>query len=300
MVDDGARQLRRSEYDDLTEGTGESIRAVAYRHAEAEIIDLDELVRRRRSDAEEIVIDLRSADTHIDVEISVDAVSVREVDSTIDLRELEAFEAVPPEPAADPQTTTRIRPVAGLAVASPTSRLMKRAMDVSLAFFTLLVLSPLMIGVALVVAVTSAGPALYRSTRVGKDGEEFTFLKFRSMYVDADARKEALGERNEASGPVFKMRNDPRITPVGRFLRRTSLDELPQLFHVLTGRMSLVGPRPALPAEVAEYDDRERMRLAVRPGLTCIWQVSGRSNLGFDTWIAMDLEYIENLSLIHI
>ncbi len=151
--------------------------------------------------------------------------------------------------------------------------------------------------IAVLVAVTTPGPVLYRSERVGKDGQVFSFLKFRSMFIDAPARLEELRDHNEQTGPVFKMENDPRITPIGKFLRRGSIDELPQLLHVLSGRMSIVGPRPALVAEVEQYSDVERQRLLVKPGITCIWQVSGRSTIDFDTWVAMDLEYIRCWSL---
>jgi lipopolysaccharide/colanic/teichoic acid biosynthesis glycosyltransferase len=133
--------------------------------------------------------------------------------------------------------------------------------------------------------------------RVGHNGRRFRFYKFRSMYVDAERRLNDLRHENEVDGPVFKIRRDPRITKVGAFLRRTSLDELPQLINVLRGEMSVVGPRPPLPREVDQYRPTDMIRLSVKPGLTCLWQIRGRSTLGFDTWMEFDREYISNLSL---
>jgi lipopolysaccharide/colanic/teichoic acid biosynthesis glycosyltransferase len=140
--------------------------------------------------------------------------------------------------------------------------------------------------------MTSPGPILFRQTRLGRAGQPFTCYKFRSMTVSAESEKADLLHLNEANGPVFKVRNDPRMTRAGKWLRRLSIDELPQLINVLVGEMSLVGPRPPLPDEVAKYEPRQRGRLAVKPELTCIWQVSGRSNIGFEEWIELDLEYI--------
>jgi lipopolysaccharide/colanic/teichoic acid biosynthesis glycosyltransferase len=159
------------------------------------------------------------------------------------------------------------------------------------------VLSPILIIAAAAVAFTSPGPILYRQRRVGRDGEPFTMPKFRSMHDRAHEERDRHQELNEAAGPVFKIREDPRITNVGRLLRRLSIDELPQLFNVVKGEMSLVGPRPALPEECAHYTEREMGRLLVKPGLTCSWQVSGRSDVTFDQWVDMDLEYIETWSL---
>jgi exopolysaccharide biosynthesis polyprenyl glycosylphosphotransferase len=175
---------------------------------------------------------------------------------------------------------------------------LKRVIDISGALFALLILSPLLGLTALVVACTSPGPVFFRQERVGQLGKTFSFLKFRSMYVDAEERRaeyEALNQHS--SGPIFKIRNDPRMTPVGRVIRKLSIDELPQLFHVLSGKMSLVGPRPPLPAEVAKYRPREYARLLAKPGLTCIWQVSGRSDLDFETWVEMDISYIRHWNL---
>ncbi len=175
----------------------------------------------------------------------------------------------------------------------------KRALDVVLSALALLVLSPLFLAVAIAIRLDSPGPVFFRQRRVGMNGREFTLLKFRSMYQDAQARLDALRARNEVSGPVFKMKDDPRVTRVGRFIRRTSVDELPQFWNVLRGQMSVVGPRPPIPSEVEQYERRHLRRLSVKPGITCTWQVSGRSSIGFDRWMELDLSYIDNWSLWH-
>jgi exopolysaccharide biosynthesis polyprenyl glycosylphosphotransferase len=175
---------------------------------------------------------------------------------------------------------------------------LKRVIDIIGALLGLLILSPMLVITALAVACTSTGPVFFRQERIGHLGKTFSFLKFRSMYVDAEERKAEYEDLNEhSSGPIFKIRNDPRMTPVGRVIRKLSIDELPQLFHVLSGKMSLVGPRPPLPAEVAKYRPHEYARLLAKPGLTCIWQVSGRSDLDFETWVEMDISYIRHWSL---
>lgn len=184
-----------------------------------------------------------------------------------------------------------------LSAALPWQMFVKRVVDVIGATLALTVLFPILLATALAVRLTSPGPIIHRQIRIGQDGDPFVFLKFRSMYVDAEHLKKSLTQYNEAEGPIFKIKQDPRITPVGRWIRKLSIDEMPQLLHVLTGQMSLVGPRPHLPEEVAVYDGEARRRLAVRPGVTGIWQVSGRSDLDFDTWIAMDLEYLDHWSL---
>jgi exopolysaccharide biosynthesis polyprenyl glycosylphosphotransferase len=173
----------------------------------------------------------------------------------------------------------------------------KRAFDVAVSALGLLVLSPLVLGVALAVKLESPGPVLFRQRRVGRAGREFTLFKFRSMRAGAEQDRDALLAQNEADGPVFKLRDDPRVTRVGRFLRRTSIDELPQLWNVLRGEMSLVGPRPPLPEEVRRYERWQRRRLSVKPGITCTWQVSGRSDVGFRRWMELDLAYIDGWSL---
>ena len=175
--------------------------------------------------------------------------------------------------------------------------LFKRAFDVLSSGVALLLLSPAFLATAVAVKLDSPGPIFFRQTRVGKNGRPFKLLKFRSMHIDAEARLESLRAQNEASGPVFKMKNDPRVTRVGRFIRRTSLDELPQFLNVFSGEMSIVGPRPPVPAEVKQYQRWQRRRLSVKPGITCTWQVSGRSNISFDQWMKLDLEYIDTWSL---
>jgi exopolysaccharide biosynthesis polyprenyl glycosylphosphotransferase len=173
-------------------------------------------------------------------------------------------------------------------------RAVKTALDYGLATFALIVLAPVLAAAAVAVKVTSPGPVLFRQERVGRHGKHFVMHKFRSMYVDAEQRLAQLEHLNEGGGPLFKLRDDPRVTPVGRFIRRYSLDELPQLFDVLLGRMSMVGPRPPLPSEVAQYEDDVRRRLLVKPGLTGLWQVSGRSDLSWEESVRLDLSYVEN------
>lgn len=174
----------------------------------------------------------------------------------------------------------------------------KRAVDVAVSGLGLVLLAPLLLAIGLAVRLTSPGPAIFRQVRVGRFGRHFGFFKFRSMYIDAEARKAALLARNESkAGVIFKMRRDPRVTPLGRVLRRLSLDELPQLLNVLLGDMSLVGPRPPLPSEVREYTLEDRKRLNVTPGLTCIWQISGRSDLSFAEQVRLDKQYIRTHGL---
>lgn len=174
---------------------------------------------------------------------------------------------------------------------------LKRAYDVIFSIMGLVVLSPLLIFSGLGVKLSSRGPIFFKQKRVGLNGRRFTCFKFRSMYVGADMRKKELKRQNIMNGPVFKMRRDPRVTRLGRFMRKFSIDELPQLINVLKGDMSLVGPRPPLAEEVSLYEARHRRRLCMKPGITCIWQVSGRNKIDFDTWMDMDLQYIDNFSL---
>jgi exopolysaccharide biosynthesis polyprenyl glycosylphosphotransferase len=174
---------------------------------------------------------------------------------------------------------------------------LKRATDLAFTCAGLCAIWPILLVIALVVRLDSPGPILYRQQRVGKDGRLFHMLKFRSMYRDADQRRAELSAANEATGPLFKMRNDPRVTRSGRFLRRTSLDELPQLLNVLRGEMSLVGPRPPLPSEVESYEEWQLGRLRAVPGMTGLWQVSGRSEVSFHDMVRLDLHYIRNWSL---
>ncbi|HUB78063.1 MAG TPA: sugar transferase [Bryobacteraceae bacterium] len=175
--------------------------------------------------------------------------------------------------------------------------LVKRAIDLSMAAGGLLVLSPLMALIALLVRLTSPGPAIFRQVRCGLNGRRFVFYKFRSMVENAEELKERLSHLNTRDGVVFKIPGDPRLTPVGRILRKFSIDEWPQLWNVLRGDMSLVGPRPAVPSEVDRYKCWQRRRLRMRPGLTCLWAISGRDNVDFETWMKMDMQYIDNWSL---
>ena len=176
----------------------------------------------------------------------------------------------------------------------------KRVQDVLLSVLALVVLLPVMILIALVILLESPGKSpIFIQTRVGLRGKTFKLFKFRTMCPDAEEHLEELLTRNEMDGPVFKIRNDPRITRVGRFLRKTSLDELPQLWNVLRGDMSLVGPRPALPRETEQYDDHARQRMDVLPGLTCYWQIQPKRNsLSFEKWLELDLKYIRERSLL--
>jgi exopolysaccharide biosynthesis polyprenyl glycosylphosphotransferase len=199
---------------------------------------------------------------------------------------------------------TTIRPVDGLPllhVEHPrlkgARRVFKAVFDSVAALLGVILISPVLLGVALVVRLTSPGPAVFKQVRVGRNGRRFVIYKFRTMYADAEARLAELRHLNENDGTLFKMKRDPRVTPVGRWLRRLSLDEIPQLLNVIKGDMSLVGPRPPLPREVDEYPFDMRRRLVVKPGLTGLWQVSGRSDLSWEESIRLDLRYVENWSL---
>jgi exopolysaccharide biosynthesis polyprenyl glycosylphosphotransferase len=173
----------------------------------------------------------------------------------------------------------------------------KRVFDFVSSLFAIMVLSPVLALIAFIIKLDSKGPVLFKQTRVGLRGRLFQVYKFRTMVINAEELKAQLTNENEQGGPVFKMKNDPRITKAGRFLRKTSLDELPQLFNILRGEMSVVGPRPPIPKEVAEYERWQLRRLSMRPGLTCIWQVSGRNNIPFEQWMRLDLQYIDTWSL---
>lgn len=187
----------------------------------------------------------------------------------------------------------RIQPKEG-----PIYLFFKRAMDIIGSLCGIILLSPLLIIVALAIKIEDPkGSIFFSQQRCGKDNKLFPMYKFRSMVSNAEELLEELMEHNEMDGPVFKIKDDPRITRVGKFIRKTSIDELPQLFNIFMGHMSIVGPRPAIPHEVAEYSHYHKQRLLVKPGLTCIWQVSGRNSIGFDEWMEMDLEYIEKRDL---
>lgn len=172
--------------------------------------------------------------------------------------------------------------------------LLKEVIDRLFALIWIILLLPVFIATAIAIKLESGGPILFTQSRVGQNGRLFKIYKFRSMVVDAEALKEDLQSQNEMSGPVFKMTHDPRVTKVGKFIRKTSIDELPQLLNVLFGDMSMVGPRPPLPTETSQYDNWQRRRLTVKPGITCTWQISGRNNIDFYEWMKMDLDYIDN------
>jgi exopolysaccharide biosynthesis polyprenyl glycosylphosphotransferase len=203
------------------------------------------------------------------------------------------------------QPRLHVGPVGGLAALhveharlSGPALAVKGLVDRVVALSVLVLLAPVLLGIAMLIRATSAGPAIFRQTRVGVNGRAFGFIKFRTMYVGAaDSRAELANQNINGDGLLFKVRNDPRVTPVGAFLRRWSLDELPQLVNVVLGDMSLIGPRPPLPEEVAKYGDDVRRRLAVKPGLTGLWQISGRSDLSWDDAVRLDLHYVDNWSL---
>jgi len=174
---------------------------------------------------------------------------------------------------------------------------MKRLIDLILSILGIVFLSPIMLIIAIAIKVESKGPIIFSQDRVGKDGKFFKMYKFRSMVINAEELKEKLLSQNEMSGPMFKMKDDPRITKVGKFIRKTSIDELPQLFNVIKGDMSLVGPRPNLPKEVAQFSDYHKLKLKAKPGLTCYWQVMGRNSIGFEEWMELDIKYIRERSI---
>ncbi|MDU1936656.1 MAG: sugar transferase [Clostridium sp.] len=172
----------------------------------------------------------------------------------------------------------------------------KRVIDIVCSLSGLLLLSPVLIIVSILIKLESDGPIIFSQDRIGYKGQKFKMYKFRSMVVNAEELKKKLAERNEMSGPMFKMKNDPRVTKVGKFIRKTSIDELPQLINILKGEMSLVGPRPSLPKEVKEFEPWMMERLEVKPGLTCYWQVSGRNDIDFEDWMKLDIKYVRERS----
>ena len=170
----------------------------------------------------------------------------------------------------------------------------KRTIDIICSLFGLIILSPILIIVGLLIKTESKGPIIFSQKRIGLNGREFNMYKFRSMVINAEELKEKLMKQNEMSGPMFKMKDDPRITKVGKIIRKTSIDELPQLINVLKGDMSLVGPRPSLPNEVKDFKPWMLKRLDVKPGLTCYWQVEGRNSITFNEWMKLDVKYVDN------
>jgi exopolysaccharide biosynthesis polyprenyl glycosylphosphotransferase len=180
---------------------------------------------------------------------------------------------------------------------SITYHFLKRVIDICGALIGIILLSPVFIIITIAIKIDSKGPVIFSQSRVGKNDKLFKMYKFRSMVVDAEKLLIKLKDKNEMSGPMFKMKDDPRITRIGKFTRRTSIDELPQLFNILKGDMSFVGPRPNLPAEVAKFSDYHRLKLLVKPGLTCYWQVMGRNEIDFEDWIRLDIKYIEERNI---
>lgn len=172
--------------------------------------------------------------------------------------------------------------------------IIKRVIDIIFSLMGLIVLSPILAIVSIIIKLDSRGPVIFKQERVGYKGEHFFMYKFRSMVVNAEELKEKLKDKNEMSGPMFKIKEDPRITKIGKFIRRTSIDELPQLVNVLKGEMTLVGPRPSLPNEVDKFENWMLKRLEVKPGLTCYWQVSGRNDIGFEEWMKLDCKYVDD------
>lgn len=176
-------------------------------------------------------------------------------------------------------------------------RFIKRTIDIIFSILGLVLLSPLLIIIAIIIKIDSKGPIFFAQERVGYKGNHFKMYKFRSMVLNAEELKEKLQEKNEMSGPMFKMKDDPRVTKIGKFIRKTSIDELPQLINVLLGQMSLVGPRPSLPKEVEKFETWMLERLNVKPGLTCYWQVSGRNDIDFEDWMKLDIKYVNERNL---
>ena len=176
--------------------------------------------------------------------------------------------------------------------------ILKRSLDFIASLVGLIILSPVVLVVAILIKLESKGPIIFSQKRIGLNGKEFKMYKFRSMVQNAEELKEKLQKQNEMSGPMFKIKNDPRVTKVGKFIRKTSIDELPQLINVLKGDMSLVGPRPSLPKEVENFEGWMLRRLDVKPGLTCYWQVSGRNNIDFEDWMKLDIKYVEERNFL--
>lgn len=174
----------------------------------------------------------------------------------------------------------------------------KRIIDIFCSVLGIVAMIPVFIVISILIKLDSKGKIVFSQVRVGKNGKIFMMYKFRSMIINAEELLDKLQDNNEMSGPMFKMKEDPRITKVGKFIRRTSIDELPQLFNVLKGEMSLVGPRPNLPREVAKFDENHRLKLLAKPGLTCYWQVMGRNEIGFEEWMKLDIKYVEERNIL--
>jgi exopolysaccharide biosynthesis polyprenyl glycosylphosphotransferase len=295
-VEDLITELRRDSYHGLTvvaacvrETTSETVAGIPVFGGLA-ASDVVDAVSRSRADT---VAVLSSSD--------LDSVTLRQIAWGLEKTGTELCVAPALLDVAGPRTT--IRPIAGLTLLhvdhpqlSGPRQVLKDLFDRSAAAVALVLMTPLMIAIATAIKLSDSGPALFTQTRIGKDGQPFKIYKFRTMVVDAEKRLAELLEKNENDGAKFKIRRDPRVTEIGSQLRKWSLDELPQLFNILLGEMSLVGPRPALPDETAQYAAHVRRRLAVRPGLTGLWQVSGRSDLTWDESVRLDIRYVENWS----
>jgi len=295
-VEDLITELRRDSYHGLTvvaacvrETTSETVAGIPVFGGMA-ASDVVDAVSRSRADT---VAVLSSSD--------LDSVTLRQIAWGLEKTGTELCVAPALLDVAGPRTT--IRPIAGLTLLhvdhpqlSGPRQVLKDLFDRSAAAVALVLMTPLMVAIAIAIKLSDSGPALFTQTRIGKDGQPFKIYKFRTMVVDAEKRLAELLEKNENDGAKFKIRRDPRVTEIGGQLRKWSLDELPQLFNILLGEMSLVGPRPALPDETAQYAAHVRRRLAVRPGLTGLWQVSGRSDLTWDESVRLDIRYVENWS----
>jgi exopolysaccharide biosynthesis polyprenyl glycosylphosphotransferase len=301
-VEDLVRQLRRERYH------GMDVVAVclpeAFGAGEQGIREVEDVPVLGEFAEAALVVDSTRADTVAVLACpEFDGVALRRLAWQLEKNDTDLVVAPALMDVAGPRTS--IRPVAGLPLLhvehpelSGSRQVAKSLFDRTAAVLALLLFGPLFGAIVVAIRVTSAGPALFRQTRVGKDGREFTVLKFRTMVRDAEKRKAALIAQNEHDdGVLFKIRSDPRVTGIGAWLRRYSIDELPQLINVLRGDMSLVGPRPPLPDEVAKYGDDVRRRLVVKPGMTGLWQVSGRADLSWEESVRLDLRYVENWSL---
>ncbi|HXG61464.1 MAG TPA: sugar transferase [Planctomycetota bacterium] len=275
----------------LSEGPRLAVEAVGGAPVRGTLADLAEILRREVVDEVHFAVSRRTLE-RLDEAIRVCddmGVTVRIVLGLLDrLHSRPALESLEGTPLLTLSSAPR----------DAGALLVKRVFDVVVSAVALVASSPILLAAALAIKITSPdGPIIFRQKRSGMNGRVFTLYKFRTMVPNAEALKASLEAKNEMDGPVFKIRNDPRVTRVGRILRKLSIDELPQLWNVLRGDMSIVGPRPPIPSEVERYERWQRRRLSMRPGITCIWQVSGRNNVDFKRWMEMDLEYIDNWSL---
>ena len=265
-------------------------RTVAGYHVDGVLEDLPAILERREIDEVVFVTPRKWLEKVEKCLLYCEAVGMPATLST-DLFELEIASGTPQELDGFTYLTFKTR------LLKESELLVKRIIDILFSAAILFLTAPVLAATACAVKASSPGPVFFRQVRSGRNGKRFTLYKFRSMVVDAEARLAQLKAHNEMSGPVFKMTDDPRVTRVGKWLRKTSLDEFPQFWNVLKGDMSVVGPRPPLPSEVEKYEPWQRRRLSMKPGITCIWQVSGRNSIGFEEWMHLDLQYIDNWSL---